>query len=128
VARIPASRPAAPAPRLALPRGPSAPDEAAAIAAFIARNGVTREVDWGAHRAIVEAARDCTYDCMLAKRHGRTLIWSLNGFQVETPELYKRINLELARRGKPPVVMPAGVAGRLRSRGGSRSGKRRAAA
>jgi hypothetical protein len=83
------------------------PDEDAAIATFIKRNGVSTSVDFGIHQKIVDAARDvCGFDVARARSFNGKAAWLLNNGRCDTREFYKRVNFDLERRGKKPIEMP----------------------
>jgi Mn-dependent DtxR family transcriptional regulator len=88
----------------------SQPDaEAAAIAAYIKKHGVTTEIDWGVHAPIVQAAKDMgrvLWRPVNAKKDD----WLLDGWRTTTPKLYVYLNKQLEERGLKPIPMPKGGA------------------
>lgn len=95
----------APLPKPKLP--PIRAEEDAQVAAFIAEKGVTRAADFGTHQAVVDAARSVGFDLLRLKTgYQQPAQWSLNGAAIRAAEVYRRVNAELARRGRPLVPMP----------------------
>ena len=89
------------------PKPAVADAEAEQIARFIAEHGVTRAVDWGVHKELVETCKSIAYDIARQKPGSRSRgAWLLNNAALDTAETYRRVNLELVRRGRAPIGVP----------------------
>jgi hypothetical protein len=94
------------------PTGADAPpdnDEATQIAEFLERRGASKEVDWGPHAAIIEAAKSMSLPVFRLKYSGRgPHLWSVNHSPEGTPtkHMYERVNAELRRRGRAEIPLP----------------------
>ena len=89
------------------PKPAVADAEAEQIARFIAEHGVTRAVDWGVHKELVETCKSIAYDIARQKSGSRSRgAWLLNNAALDMAETYRRVNLELERRGRKLIAVP----------------------